>query len=267
MRGWIAVLALAGCGNRTEAKPQAAPASSPCEAVPFAKSLPIAEASGAALIAEGLIVVADSGNHGAYVIVDPANGDLREQGALPLPEGMSDDVEGLASPDGKTISGLTSDGVLLRWSRAADGKGFTLDAHARVSDRTDDNFEGLCLAPHPAAGACDGFAASKADGHLDCLRGGVIDRKTTFAITRPDSLADCSFSPDGKTLLAAGNVFTADMVWRVDPATGAKTDVGPLGPGNGEVVVAGPGGVVYRASDLNTSPSLAGKFRCPALAR
>lgn len=265
MRGWIAVLALAACGDRTEAKPQAAAPA--CEALPFAKSLPIAEASGAALIAEGLIVVADSGNHGAYVIVDPANGDLREQGALPLPEGVSDDVEGLSSPDGTTITGLTSTGVLLRWSRAADGKGFTLDAHAPVSDRRDDNFEGLCLAPHAAKGACDGFAASKADGHLYCLRGGTIDRATSFAITRPDSLADCGFSPDGKALVAGGNVFTADMVWRVDPATGAKTELGPLGPGNAEVVVVADGGVVYRLSDLNTSPSLAGKFRCPALAR
>jgi hypothetical protein len=95
----------------------------------------------------------------------------------------------------------------------------------------------------------------------------VIDPKTSFAITRPDSLADCSFDPSGATLLAGGNVFTADQVWRVDPATGKTDELAKLGPGNGEVVVAAPDNVVYRLSDLNTAPSLAGKFRCAAGAR
>ena len=31
------------------------------------------------------------------------------------------------------------------------------------------NYEGLCLAPAGAGGACVGFAASKADGHLYCV--------------------------------------------------------------------------------------------------
>jgi hypothetical protein len=282
MRAWIALVALAAC-SRSDAKPSpgsaaasaaaasdhAASDDASCELVPFAKSIPLAEASAAALIEQGLIVVADSGNHGAYAIVDPADGTVREQGALPLPAGVSDDLEGLSSPDGKTITGLVSDGTLLHWTRK--DQGFVLDANSRITARRDLDFEGLCLAPTIAAratkGACDGFAASKADGHLYCLRGGVIDDKTSWKIARPKQLADCNYSVDGETLLAAGNVFAADMVWKVDPQTGATTDVGPLGPGNGEVVVLAPGGIVYRFSDLNTSPSLAGKYRCPALAR
>ena len=264
MRAWIAIVACAACGSKREQpreQPPPAPAVKPaCEPLPFASSIPLAEASGAALIAEGLIVVADSGNHGAYMIVDTDTGDVRAQGRLPLPDGVSDDVEGLASPDGTTLTGLTSDGTLLHWT------GFALDRTARITDDRKLNFEGLCLSPRPDA-ACDGYAASKADGRLYCLRGDRIDPTRTIAITNPDSLADCAFSPDGRTLLAAGNVFTADQVWRVDPATGAVEELAKLGPGNGEVVVAAPDNVVYRFSDLNTAPSLAGKFRCAPGAR
>jgi len=112
------------------------------------------------------------------------------------------------------------------------------------------------------------YAASKADGHLYCLRDGVIDPTTPpIAITRRDALADCAFTPDGREVLAGGNVFAADQVWRVDPATGARSQLGVLGPGNGEVVLPAAGGIVYRFSDLNDSPSLAAKYRCPAIAR
>jgi len=257
MRAWLAFVVLAACGS-SKAAPEPRPA---CEPLPFAKSIPLPEASGAALIEEGLIVVADSGNHGAYVIVDPDTGDVRARGNLPLPDHISDDLEGLSSPDGKTLTGLTSDGTLLHWTHLA------LDRTSRITDDRKLDFEGLCLDPHPKAGACEGFAASKTDGRLYCLRNGTIDPTHTIEITRPDSLADCGFDPSGSTLLAGGNVFTADQVWRVDPATGKTEELAKLGPGNGEVVVAAPDNVVYRFSDLNTAPSLAGKFRCPPGAR
>jgi hypothetical protein len=285
MRSWV-VVALAACGSATPAAaPGPGPASAsasasasaaaakaadgPCEKLPFPATIPVAEASGAALIGEGLIVVGDSGNHGEYVIIDPDSGATREQGHLPLPDGVSDDIEGVSSPDGHAIYGLVSDGTLLQWSRR--DKTFALDASSRIGDARDANYEGLCLRPAAAPkpdGACDGYAASKADGHLYCLRGGTIDPKTApIAVTRKSSLADCAFTPDGREVLAGGNVFAADMVWRVDPATGAKTELGLLGPGNGEVVLPGPGGTVWRFSDLNDSPSLAAKYRCPAIAR
>src|SRR5262245_3472634 len=59
-----------------------------CTQLPFAESSPVAEASGATwLTIDGklsLLVVADSGNDGAYAILDPETGDTGEQGKLPL---------------------------------------------------------------------------------------------------------------------------------------------------------------------------------------
>jgi hypothetical protein len=266
MRAFVAVLVLAACG-RSEATPAPAPAADQppaCEVLPFPLKVPVAEASGAALIAQGLIVVADSGNHGEYVILDPESGDTREHDHLPLPAGLSDDIEGVASPDGATVYALVSDGTLLRFTRADHG--FALAAQSRIGDARDRNYEGLCLDPAPKQGACDGYAASKADGHLYCLRNGAIDPQTPpIAVAPKNQLADCNYSPDGKVLLAAGNVFAADRVWRIED--GAPHELAILGPGNGEVVVAAPGGIVYRFSDLNDAPSLAGKYRCSALAR
>src|SRR5262245_32682717 len=72
---------------------EVAPADAPddasrCPEQPFAKSTPLPEASGAAwLTIEGklaLVVVADSGNQGDYVVLDPDTGATREQGKLPL---------------------------------------------------------------------------------------------------------------------------------------------------------------------------------------
>jgi hypothetical protein len=261
MRALIAALVMSACSKA--APPPPAP---PCEPLPFAATIPVAEASGAAMIAQGLIVVGDSGNRGDYLIVDPVSGDTRERGHLPLPDGVSDDIEGIASPDGATVYALVSDGTLLRYTRNAPGPGFALASSSRVETARDRNYEGLCLDPHPAAGACDGYAASKADGHLYCLRGGAIDPATPpIAVAPRDQLADCNFSPDGSILLAGGNVFAADRVWRI--VRGSTEDLAILGPGNGEVVVAASDGVVYRFSDLDNAPSLAGKYRCAALAR
>ena len=72
-----------------------------CEPLPFAPSTPVPEASGAAwLDIDGkpmLVVAGDSGNHGAYGIIDPETGATTETGALPLSSEASDDIEGLAA--------------------------------------------------------------------------------------------------------------------------------------------------------------------------
>src|SRR5205807_1136727 len=122
---YLAAAALAACASKHDTPAPAPPETRPrCEPLPFAASIPLAEASGAALLPAGLLVVADSGNHGAYVIVDPDTGDVREQGRLPLPDGVSDDLEGISSPDATIVYGLVSDGTLLRWRR--DGAAFAL---------------------------------------------------------------------------------------------------------------------------------------------
>ncbi len=293
MRAFVVLVALAACGKTapppststsTSSDPWAAPTPrapdvDACETLPFAKTLPVAEASGAAFVdldgARAMIVVGDSGNHGEYILIDPATGDVREKGHLPLPDGISDDLEGITSPDARTIVGLVSDGTLLTWTRAAHAS-FTLATSSRIGDARDKNYEGICLtSAHVDAAACAGFAASKADGKLWCLRatdGGLaIDTARSIAITRPQVLADCGFTPDGATLLVGANVFGGNAVWRVDgwtdPAAATRHELGSLGPGNAEVVVAAPEGVVYRFSDLNGTPSLSGKFRCPGAAR
>ena len=226
----VVAIALAGCGKKdAPAKVPAggdlvegsylsapvvpavaAPAWS-CEQLPFAESTPVPEASGAAwMMIEGklaLVVISDSGNDGAYAIVDPETGITREQGKLPLREG-SDDLEGVDARDDK-LYGLSSAGWIRVWKRA--GQGFELvdgpyplgpidlPKKGGMGDRPPKgdgmvcplegtncgrNYEGLCLVPRPTSGRdssatadsldpgslpCTGFAASKADGHLYCL--------------------------------------------------------------------------------------------------
>jgi len=259
--------------------------------MPFAATIPLAEASGAALFEHDgkptLIVVGDSDNDGAYELLDPDTGAVLEDGKLPLGQGASDDIEGVAFAAG-AIWSLTSAGSVRTWLSAPDGgAGFAgpggpypISPKRRFTcspmrSNCGKNYEGLCLQDDDQA-RCVGFAASKADGRLWCvvLDGAgkiAIDPSLSIPVARPGQLADCSFSSDGKILLAGANAFGADRVWRVDgwrdPAHARLVDLGALGPGFAEVVVAGPGGVVYRFSDLGGAPSLAGKFRCPALER
>ena len=266
-----------------------------CELLPFAASTPVPEASGAAWIAIGgkphLLVVGDSGNHGAYGIIDPDTGATIETGKLPLSDETSDDLEGL-SAIGDRFYGLTSSGWIQVWRR--QGKGFErvekpyplgpVDLPDRKSrDRPPDgdgmvcgaravncgrDYEGLCLAPAPHAGGCVGFAAAKADGHLYCLteESGklVVHRDRAIAITRPGALADCAFGDDG-AVWAASNLFDLSRVYRVvhweDPAAAQVELIGPLPVGFPELIAV-RGDVVYRMSDMGGAPSLMARFRC-----
>ncbi|HEX3483207.1 MAG TPA: hypothetical protein VHT91_49690, partial [Kofleriaceae bacterium] len=98
-----------------------------CELLPFAVSTPVPEASAAAWIAihgrPHLLVVGDSGNHGAYGIIDPGTGATIETGRLPLSDDASDDLEGM-SAIGDRFYGLTSSGWIRVWRR--QGNGFEL---------------------------------------------------------------------------------------------------------------------------------------------
>ncbi len=229
-----------------------------CELLPFAASTPVPEASAAAWIAISgkphLLVVGDSGNHGAYGILDPDTGATIETGKLPLSDDASDDLEGL-SAIGDRFYGLTSSGWIRVWQRRGqgfeqvekayplgpvergetggkaprgidltdrkgrdrppDGDGMVCGAHAINCGR---NYEGLCLAPAAHAGGCVGFAASKADGHLYCLTEEAgklaVHRDRAIAITRPGALADCTFGDDG-AVWAASNLFDISRVYRV----------------------------------------------------
>jgi hypothetical protein len=261
-----------------------------CTQLPFAESSPVPEASGAAwLTIDGklaLVVTSDSGNDGAYAILDPESGETREEGKLPL-GGGGDDLEGLAIHRGK-LTGISSAGWIRVWERSATG--FTLvdgpyplgpidlpdrklRKHATgmvCAEREGNcgrNYEGICIAPSPA-GACVGFAASKADGHLYCLveRDGklAIDGNVSIKVTGPKALADCAFSETGE-LFAGSNVYELGRVYRVggwaDPKTVTIEEITGVAIGNSEVIAI-RGDVVYRMSDSNGAPSLLAKFRC-----
>jgi len=173
VRAWILWLAF-GCGRSDPPTPAPTPVNvianaargSDCEALPFEPTTPVPEASGAAwLTIDGalrLVVAGDSGNHGAYGVIDPDSGKTLEQGQLPLngsidsalpsgsaaspgkaglaidsalPSGSAaspgkaglagDDIEGLAAR-GDRLFGITSPGWILEWKRS--GNGFALVA-------------------------------------------------------------------------------------------------------------------------------------------
>jgi hypothetical protein len=244
-----------------------------CARQAFAASTPLPEASGAAWMTfEGklvMVLVADSGNTGDYVIIDPDTGETREQGKLPL-GGKGDDIEGLAAHDDK-LFGLTSDGWMRVWKRK--GTGFELiDGPYRSGVSTRANYEGLALAATPRGG-CAGFACSKAEGSVYCLgeRDGryAIDEARRIDVTKEGALSDCTFD-DRDQLWVGNNVFGMDQVFRVDgwadPASATVVSTNAFGVGFPEVIAV-RGDVIYRLSDTGGAPSLMAKFRCLATTR
>ncbi len=284
--------------TETSTPPPPDPDSTPsCEAVPFEATTPVPEASGAAwMTIDGkpmLVVIGDSGNHGAYALVDPDTGRTGERGKLPL-GGGGDDLEGAAIRDGKLVA-LSSAGWIRVWERTANGFALIEGPYplAAVELPDDDppphgstgmvcperhsncgrNYEGLCLAPNPSSPRdgtrpCVGFAASKYDGSLYCLvdRGGklAIDRDRSIHIAKRGRLADCAFSDTGE-LVTGNNLFGHSRVYRItgwnDPAHARLHDLGPIGVGFPEVIAI-RGDLIYRMSDTGGAPSLTSKYRC-----
>lgn len=302
----LGVAAAVGCGKDKQGKPEdpafitpgsAAIVSDRCEQLPFADSSTVPEASGAAWLTIGgklsLVVISDSGNDGAYAVIDPETGETRETGKLPLGS-AGQDLEGAAAR-GEQLVAINSSGWIRVWDRDEATKGFTLteDAYAigpaTLPDKADGNkpptadgmacsakktncgrnYEGLCLvdAAH-RNGPCVGFAASKADGALFCLteEGGKLvgHQDQRIAVTRPGSLADCVFGDDG-SLWAGSNLFDLANVYEIagwdDPATAKVSVLAAIGIGFPETLAV-RGDVFYRMSDTGGSPSLMAKFRC-----
>jgi hypothetical protein len=257
----------------------------------FAPTVAVPEASGAAwwtLDGKSVLVVqADSGNDGAYAIIDPDTGAAIETGKLPLGAAdkfgkKGDDVEGLASR-GDRLYGLSSSGWMRTWKRVQAG--FELvdgpypigvegsDFMGTLTDSNSaKNYEGLALAP-AQVGGCVGVACSKDDGHAYCLteQAGklVVDPARGVAIEKKGAMADCAFAPDG-TLYAADNIFGVNEVYRVDnwadPAHAKLTEIGQLGVGFPEGIAV-KGNEIWRMSDTGGAPSMMAKFRCTAPGR
>jgi hypothetical protein len=268
-----------------------------CEKLSFAESTPVPEASGAGWLeidgALALVVVSDSGNDGAYGIVDPETGTTREQGKLPL-GAAGEDIEGVAVKAG-LLYGVTSSGWIRAWKRVAKGFELAQDAYplgpVDLSDKKSKlappegagmvcgakvgncgrDYEGLCLANKPPAGehACVGFVASRADGHLYCLEQSGAElrviRDKAIAIGKSGTLADCTFSDDDRLLVGA-NLFGTDQVVAVegwaDPSSAKVVPLAPIGVGFPEVIAA-RGDLIWRMSDTGGAPSLMARYRCP----
>lgn len=274
-----------------------------CKQLPFADSSPVPEASGAAwLTIDGkarLAVISDSGNDGAYAVIDPESGDTLETGKLPLGTIAGEDLEGAAAWDNQLVT-LNSAGWIRVYRHDDAAKAFTMvtDAYALgpvtlprksksggnappegdgmvcdgQSTNCGRNYEGLCLvdaAHRPKGdGACVGFAASKADGHLYCLteEGGklVAQHDRSIPITRGGALADCAFAEDG-SLWAGSNLFDFANVYEVKgwetPASAQVIPLAGIGFGFPETLAV-RGDVFYRMSDTGGSPSLLAKYRC-----
>lgn len=302
----LLALALAACGKDKPKKSEdpafiqpgsAAITSDRCTQLPFADSSPVPEASGAAwLVLDGrrsLVVISDSGNDGAYAIVDPETGETRETGKLPLGS-AGQDLEGVAARGAQLVA-INSAGWIRVWDRDDAAKGWKLveDAYAigpvTLPDKSDGNkppeghgmacsakktncgrnYEGLCLVDEGhRKGPCVGFAASKADGALFCLteEGGKLvgHEDLRIAVTRPGALADCAFGDDG-SLWAGSNLFDLANVYEItgweDPATAKAQTLAAIGIGFPETLAI-RGDVFYRMSDTGGAPSLMAKFRC-----
>lgn len=238
-----------------------------CETVTSIDWLDVSEASGAAVLADGrLVLVGDSGNAGAGLVVDLALGTSTPI-TFPLGDLAGDDLEGLAlAPDGALV-GVTSAGFLREWRLDPATLALTVARDAYPVAASDDpafvcaptgvncakNYEGLCLHPAPADGACAGFLASKTDGLLYCLRATeagyrvdtavAIDVAGALSSGDPEAgvLSGCDFAPAPPyRLVAAGNVYASSALWEVTgydaPATAVVTRLPVDGVANQEAV-------------------------------
>lgn len=258
-----------------------------CTARTFAETVDVREASGAVWVeasfglAAHVVVVGDSGTRGAFAIVDAESGALVGRGNLPLGEGVSDDLEGLARA-GELYHALASNGRVRTYRRSGPlafeltGPAYELHPDLVCPLATRSNckldFEGLCLAATPAGEGCAGYAASRARGRLVCVTIGAdgklaADPGRTLAVAPPMVLSGCGIAPEGDLLYAGMNGLAANAVVRIsgwrEPATARKEPLGPAGTGFGEAVAVGPGGALYRFSDTRATPSLMSALSCP----
>lgn len=271
-----------GTGDRERGTEEAG-----CARRAFAESVDVREASGAVWVPASyglpahVVVVGDSGTKGAFAVVDAEQGQLLGRGNLPLGEGVSDDIEGLARA-GETYHALTSNGRVRSYRRSGAlafellGAPYPLHPELVCPSPTRSNcgydFEGLCLAPTPAPGnGCDGYAASRARGTLVCVAirpDGTLagEPGRSLALAPPMVLAGCAVAPEGDLLYAGLNGFAGNAVIRVrdwrDPATARVEPLGPAGTGFCEAVAAGPGGALFRFSDTRRAPSLMSALSC-----
>jgi hypothetical protein len=260
-----------------------------CRQLPFAQELSVPEASGSDYFTvDGkprILVISDSGNHGAWIEIDPDSGATLATGNLPLDGKASDDLEGLAITGGIAYA-ITSSGFVREFARAGDQwvlqrkaypvgpGGDAATAMTCANPRAVNcgrNWEGLCLADPAPADGCAGYGVAKDDGDLVCMTLGAdgklaADPARKLHLADAGVLAGCEIAPDGEKMWVGANMFGANTVWSItdwrDPARAHVDHVGDFGPGFCESIAIGPGSIIYRFSDTGGAPSLVEKWGC-----
>jgi hypothetical protein len=230
-----------------------------------------------------LLIVSDSGHHGAALARGIPSGPLRAL-TLPLDPKVSDDVEGIAWR-GRHLYAIVSVGFVQRFS--PDGKGGLVrdgDAypigpeaymcHARDLDDANCgmNYEGLCLHDAESNERCAGYVASKTEGWLGCVvfRGerlalDLVKPKLALGLPRR-SLSDCAFGaaggPAAHALLVTTNIFGGSTSYLVHEGTGALTPIEVTGLPTNEAVAVDRDGALYQLMDANTDTSPALRATC-----
>jgi hypothetical protein len=255
-----------------------------CEPQPFPQKVDLAEASAVTFISDTrILMIGDSGNKGAFAIIDAESGSLVHKGNLPLDANASDDIEGVSLMNG-TVYAITSSGWVREWSYSegrftasassyalapAESKG--LLCHKGTAMNCGKNFEGLCLrAETPPSGECAGFAAAKASGELICLVSDAagklaLDPSRVISVAASGSLSGCDLDANER-LWFGNNFFAASAIGYVEnwqsPGDAKIQRVGNIGLGFPEGIAVGSGGQLVRVSDTRGSPSLLSKYIC-----
>ncbi len=294
---FAALIVVLGCGKsevsgsasnaepatRVTEKPPAEQSDGPavvCEVLEFEPVLDLPEASGAVPFdGVGLVVVGDSGHHGAYVVVDPETGKISERGRLPLGGARSDDIEGLTvARRGKKqrLIAINSGGLILELERADEGFVLVSEPYRFTpldrdcSERSANcgrNWEGICLGDATAFPGCVGAAVSKRDGELVCLvrdaKGKLaLNKDQRVSVARGKTLSGCSIDRSG-TVWVSSNVLGANMLHSVDGETPSRHPILVAGSIEAIAVTDEVGGITLALfSDANRAPSTAFRYRC-----
>lgn len=255
-----------------------------CESVDYNESIDLPEASGATFMeGVGLVVVGDSGRKGVYNILDE-QGQVIEEGFLPIDESISDDLEGL-SVHNDTLVALTSAGWIQHFQRKDKGfvrvdgpypigsKSSKLVCRKNTRSNCGKNYEGLCLSRRARGKSeCAGFALSKHEGALYCLERGddgryLVDRsRHHIKIAGKGELSGCDFSYTDESVWITSNLLGGLLTYRVNLATdGHETIIEPIARQGGpfpEAIAMMPKGEIVYFSDTKGTPSLVSQVIC-----
>ncbi|HEX8795560.1 MAG TPA: hypothetical protein VF765_31640 [Polyangiaceae bacterium] len=252
----------------------------------------VPEASGAAEVelrrgAKEILVISDSGRHGAAMVWSAAGG-MRAL-TLAVDDAASDDFEGVTWMAPGRLYTLTSSGAVRTYvpdgsgGLRAEGPAYAIgapplscpDLHGINCGK---NYEGLCLRASGASGRCAGYAASKRETALYCVERDASGRLSIDAskpalhldlariTSREGVLSDCAFGAEGGpaqgVLLVTTNVFGGSSTYVVDEATGRATQLDMVTTPSNEAIAVDHEGAFYAFMDDNGDKSLALRFTC-----